>query len=90
MGTDPGTKTVTAAGAPVRGADREGLALAWVFPRPDQPAIPLDRGAARGSELTIGRDAACDVRLEGGDVSRRHAAPKGKWDASSAASCRAP
>ena len=74
MGTDPGTKTVTAAGAPVRGADREGLALVWVFPLPDLPAIPLDRGADGASELTIGRDAACDVRLEGADISRRHAA----------------
>jgi len=78
MGTDPGTKTVTAAGAPVRGADRDGLALAWVFPLPDQPSIsldrPLDRGAGAASELVIGRDAGCDVRLEGGDISRRHAA----------------
>ena len=74
MATDPGTKTVTTAGAPIRGAGRDGLALVWVFPLPDQPPIPLDRGAGPGAELTIGRDAACDVVLEGGDISRRHAA----------------
>jgi transcriptional regulator with AAA-type ATPase domain len=74
MGTDPGTKTVTAAGAPARGADRDGLALAWVFPLPDRAAIPLDRGEGAPAELTIGRDAACDVCLDGSDISRRHAA----------------
>jgi DNA-binding NtrC family response regulator len=74
MGTDPGTKTVTAAGAPVRGTDRDGLALAWVFPLPDRPAIPLDRGEGAPAELTIGRDAACDICLDGSDISRRHAA----------------
>ena len=50
MATDPGTKTVTTAGAPVRGAGREGLALVWVFPLPDQPAIPLDRA----TPMTVG------------------------------------
>jgi DNA-binding NtrC family response regulator len=74
MGTDPGTKTVTAADAPIRGGDRDGLALVWVFPLPGAPAISLDRGARAAAELTIGRDAACDIRLDGGDVSRRHAA----------------
>src|SRR6187549_2818904 len=74
MATDPGTKTVTTAGAPVRGAGRDGLALVWVFPLPDQPAIPLDQRADDAAELIIGRDAACDVVLEGGDISRRHAA----------------
>ena len=38
MATDPGTKTVTTAGAPVRGAGREGLALVWVFPLPESAA----------------------------------------------------
>ena len=37
----------------------------WVFPLPGQPPIALDRVAAGAAELTIGRDAACDVRLEG-------------------------
>src|SRR5688572_3858385 len=74
METDPGTKTVTTVGAPVRGAGREGLALCWVFPLPTQPPIALDRVAAGAAELSIGRDASCDVRLEGSDVSRRHAA----------------
>src|SRR6187455_1539123 len=73
MGNDPATNTVTAARAPARGAARAGLALVWVFPLPGQPEIPLDRGPESGT-LTIGRDRACDVVLEGNDVSRRHAA----------------
>jgi DNA-binding NtrC family response regulator len=74
MGNDPGTKTVTAARAPARGAAREGLALVWVFPLPDSPAIPLDRAPEGAAELVLGRDSACDVVLEGNDISRRHAA----------------
>jgi DNA-binding NtrC family response regulator len=74
MGNDPGTKTVTAASAPVRGAAREGLALVWVFPLPDQKGIALGRAPDGRSELVLGRDPACDVVLDGNDVSRRHAA----------------
>src|SRR3954451_3917305 len=74
MGNDPGTKTVTAASAPVRGAAREGLALVWVFPLPDQEGIALGRAPDGRSELVLGRDPACDVVLDGNDVSRRHAA----------------
>ena len=73
MGNDPGTKTVTAASAPVRGAAREGLALVWVFPLPDKAGISLDRAEGR-AELVLGRDSACDVVLDGNEVSRRHAA----------------
>jgi DNA-binding NtrC family response regulator len=74
MATDPGTKTVTTAGAPVRGAGRAGLMLMWVFPLPGEPALPLDRSPDAATELIIGRDDTCDVRIEGGDISRRHAA----------------
>jgi DNA-binding NtrC family response regulator len=74
MANDPGTKTVTAAPEPVRGAARDGLALVWMFPLPDQAFVSLHRSGAEGSELVIGRDRACDVVLEGNDVSRRHAA----------------
>ena len=73
MGNDPGTKTVTAASAPVRGAAREGLALVWVFPLPDKAGISLDCAEGR-AELVLGRDSACDVVLDGNEVSRRHAA----------------
>jgi transcriptional regulator with PAS, ATPase and Fis domain len=50
------------------------LALQWVFPKADQPVIELSLLGTR--ELGIGRDGACAVRLEGGEVSRRHATLK--------------
>jgi len=54
------------------GAAREGqLCLMWLFPRPWQSAQPLVR--ALGSELSIGRDESCALRLDDADVSRRHA-----------------
>jgi cellulose 1,4-beta-cellobiosidase len=47
------------------------LALQWVFPRTEAPVslayeAPID--------ILIGRGSECHVRLEGNDVSRRHAA----------------
>jgi len=44
---------------------RPRLWLRWVFPA-YRSAIALDHG------LEIGRDAECDVRLDGRGVSRRH------------------
>jgi sigma-54 dependent transcriptional regulator, acetoin dehydrogenase operon transcriptional activator AcoR len=67
-----GTTTVTEAGSARHAAEPRHLALAWLFPRPGEPAVDL---SAQGeAERIVGRDAACAVRLEGNDVSRRHAA----------------
>ena len=43
----------------------------WLFPRPDDAAFQLD--LKPGEERIVGRDEECAVRLEGADVSRRHA-----------------
>jgi DNA-binding NtrC family response regulator len=60
--TSPGTRRGPAAPAP--------LSLAWLFPRPGEPAPLLD--LAPGKELIFGRDESCEVRLPDPDVSRRH------------------
>ncbi len=65
-----GSTTVTEVGAPGPGNGSLPLALAWLFPLAS--VTPLELTAARGS-LVIGRDEACDVRLRGDGVSRRHA-----------------
>lgn len=44
------------------------MVIRWVFPFPVRPPTWLE-----GASLTFGRDEACEVRLEGGNVSRRHA-----------------
>ena len=51
--------------------DRE-LRLAWVFPRAGSSPLSLGPGG-EPSELILGRDETCAVRLEGTDISRRHA-----------------
>ena len=71
MSSRTGTTTVTEASSHRPAAAGDGLALAWLFPRPGQTAVTL--GGAPGRELTIGRDASADVVLDGNDVSRRHA-----------------
>jgi len=43
------------------------LALRWVYPEPERPAVWLQR------DVVIGRDEGCEVRIEGPQVSRRHA-----------------
>lgn len=65
-----GSTTVTEVGAPGPVDRLQPLALLWVFPLVTLTASELT--AARGS-LVIGRDEACDVRLTGDGVSRRHA-----------------
>jgi len=66
------TTTITEASAPRPGEGTQTLALVWLFPRADIPAVPLQSQGE--GEWLIGRDPACAVRLEGNDVSRRHAA----------------
>ena len=72
MRHDAGTTTTTTeSSAPRHGEGAQTLALLWLFPRADIPAVPLlPQGEG---EWLIGRDPACAIRLEGNDVSRRHA-----------------
>jgi hypothetical protein len=71
MRQETGTTTITEKSVSRRGEGQADLALVWLFPRTDLPATRLP-GQGEG-ELVLGRDAACDVRLDGNDVSRRHA-----------------
>ena len=72
--SDSRSTTVTQASAAPRGAEAGALALAWLFPRPVDPRPDRAGGREAGAgELIIGRDAACDLRLDGSEVSRRHA-----------------
>jgi transcriptional regulator of acetoin/glycerol metabolism len=52
------------------GPSTPGLSLSWLFPRPSEPALPLDLEC--GGERILGRDESCSVRLPDADVSRRH------------------
>ncbi|HEX7508551.1 MAG TPA: sigma 54-interacting transcriptional regulator [Polyangia bacterium] len=72
MRHDAGTTTVTEASASRHSEVPATLALVWLFPRVDIPAVNLQSSGE--SEWLIGRDPACAIRLEGNDVSRRHAA----------------
>jgi DNA-binding NtrC family response regulator len=75
MTSGSGTTTITEASSHRPATGSAELALAWVFPRPGEAPTSL---APRGGEVVIGRDGACAVRLEGSDVSRRHAGLS--WD----------
>jgi transcriptional regulator with AAA-type ATPase domain len=72
MRHDSGTTTITESSAPRHGEGVATLALVWLFPRADIPSVDLQTQGA--GECLIGRDPACAIRLEGNDVSRRHAA----------------
>jgi hypothetical protein len=72
MRHDAGTTTITESSAPRHGEGAATLALVWLFPRADIPAVDLQTQGE--GEWLIGRDPACAIRLEGNDVSRRHAA----------------
>lgn len=72
MRHDAGATTTTESSAPRHCEGPETLALLWLFPRADIPAVPLPSQGE--DERLIGRDPACAIRLEGNDVSRRHAA----------------
>ena len=65
------TTTITEKSASLRGEGQADLALQWVFPRTDLPATQMPRQGE--GELVLGRDATCDIRLDGNDISRRHA-----------------
>jgi len=71
-GPEVGTTTVTERSAPRHGEDVRELALVWLFPRTGLPPVALD--APGDFEWIVGRDPAATVRLDGNDVSRRHAA----------------
>jgi hypothetical protein len=69
---DAENTTTTESSAPRHGEGAQALVLVWLFPRADIPAVPLSPQGA--GEWLIGRDPACAIRLEGNDISRRHAA----------------
>jgi len=71
MPQDTGTTTITESSTPKHGEGAATLALVWLFPRADIPSVNLQTQGA--GEWLIGRDPACAIRLEGNDVSRRHA-----------------
>ena len=71
MRQETGTTTITEKNASLRGEGQVDLALQWVFPRTDLPATQMPRQGE--GELVLGRDATCDIRLDGNDISRRHA-----------------
>ena len=72
MRQDAGTTTITETSSPRHGEGTKTLALVWLFPRADFPAVPLQ--SQDEGEWLIGRDPASAIRIEGNDVSRRHAA----------------
>ena len=70
MAADRGATTVTGVGSQRAARADLPLRLAWVFPRAiSHPLQPPHRPA----ELLLGREEGCAVRLEGSDISRRHA-----------------
>jgi len=72
MRHDAGTTTITES-SPIRRGDASGnLALVWLFPHTGTPATLLHWQGE--GELVLGRDPSCEVRLDGSEVSRRHAA----------------
>jgi transcriptional regulator of acetoin/glycerol metabolism len=72
MRSDVGSTTVTEQSAPAHGeGPSSSLVLVWLYPRTGMDPVAL---AGLGSdEIVIGRDLSCAVRLDGNDVSRRHA-----------------
>jgi transcriptional regulator of acetoin/glycerol metabolism len=72
MRQEPGTTTTKETSAFAHGEGAQTLALLWLFPRADILAVPLHPHSK--VERLIGRDPACAIRLEGNEISRRHAA----------------
>jgi len=67
--------TVTHAAGSVAEAAAPALSIVWRFPRATGVPVRLDwEFEGKLGELILGRDAGCDVQLDGHDVSRRHAA----------------
>jgi transcriptional regulator of acetoin/glycerol metabolism len=71
MPHDAGNTTITESSTSRSGEGAATLALMWLFPRADIPPAHLQTQGE--GEWLIGRDPACAIRLEGNDVSRRHA-----------------
>jgi transcriptional regulator with AAA-type ATPase domain len=66
-----GATTVSGPSSPRPASAGTVLALAWLFPRSQEPTALYGDDAG---ERVIGRDPSCAVELSGNDVSRRHAA----------------
>jgi transcriptional regulator with AAA-type ATPase domain len=72
MSSGGGTTTITNAASTPAAAAARALSIVWRFPHAGLAPVALE-GVNTGGELTLGRDAGCDVQLGGHDVSRRHA-----------------
>src|SRR5664279_6470626 len=75
---EAGNTTLTERSPSRQGAVVRELSLVWLFPHNGLPPSPLyweDKG-----ERIIGRDSSCAVRLDGSEVSRRHAAIRREKD----------
>jgi transcriptional regulator of acetoin/glycerol metabolism len=78
MRDDAGTITITENSAAKQGDVRKPLTLVWLFPRTGMPKVDLQWQGE--GDLLLGRDADCAIRLDGNDVSRRHASIKRSQD----------
>lgn len=69
---EAGTTTITERSPSRQKEVSRDLALVWLFPHTGLPASQLFWEG--GGERLIGRDSGCAIRLDGSEVSRRHAA----------------
>jgi transcriptional regulator of acetoin/glycerol metabolism len=75
---EAGNTTITERSPSRQGTVCRELSLVWLFPHNGLPPSPLyweDKG-----ERSIGRDSSCAIRLDGSEVSRRHAAIRREKD----------
>ncbi|HVY38744.1 MAG TPA: sigma 54-interacting transcriptional regulator [Polyangia bacterium] len=78
MSSGAGTTTISQAGTGSAAVAAAGLQIAWRFPNPHAPSVPLP--APGESDIVVGRDPTCGVTLAGPEVSRRHAALRSDGD----------
>ncbi len=81
MSSDPASTIDAEVGSGSASAAAETLSLLWLTA--DQGNVSLELDWQGSSELLIGRDDDCAIRLSGNDVSRRHATLRRTGDGSS-------
>jgi transcriptional regulator of acetoin/glycerol metabolism len=75
---EAGNTTITERSPSRQGTIARELSLVWLFPHNGLPPWPLYWEGA--GERIIGRDSECAIRLDGSEVSRRHAAIRREKD----------
>ena len=75
---EAGNTTITERSPSRQGAAVRELSLVWLFPHNGLPPSPL-YWEGKGERI-IGRDSSCAIRLDGSEVSRRHAAIRREKD----------